>query len=58
MEYWSILKLIGILKFIMNFHSQWEVMLSALEYIKIIIGIRLVRKAVLMVRVMVAGEFL
>lgn len=42
----------------MNFHSQWEVMLSALECMKIIIGTRLVRKAVLMVLVMVAGVFL
>lgn len=31
MEYWSILKLRGILKFMMNFHSQVEVMLSVPE---------------------------
>lgn len=57
MEYWSILKLRGILKFAMNFHSQLEVMLSVPEYRKSDIGIRLIRKAVLMVRMMVVGEF-
>lgn len=30
-EYWSILKLSGILKFMMNFHSQLEMMLSVPE---------------------------
>lgn len=30
-EYWSILKLNGILKFMMNFHSQWEIILSVPE---------------------------
>lgn len=29
MEYWSILKLSGILKFMINFHSQCDVMLSS-----------------------------
>ena len=55
MEYWSILRLRGILKFVMNFHSQWEMMLSEPEYMKRDIGTRLVKKAVLMVRVMVVG---
>lgn len=55
-EYWSILKLRGILKFVMNFHSQWEMMLSDPENMKRDIGTRLVRKAVLMVCVMVVGE--
>lgn len=47
-EYWSILKLRGILKFMMNFHSQCEVMLSSPDCIKSVVGIRLIRKAVLM----------
>lgn len=42
----------------MNFHSQCEVMLSSPEYVKSIIGARLIRKADLMVKVMVLGEFL
>lgn len=42
----------------MNFHSQCEVMLSNPEYVKSVIGARLIRKAVLIVRVMVLGEFL
>lgn len=54
-EYWSILRLRGTLKFVMNFHSQWEMMLSDPEYMKMVIGIRLVRKAVLIVSVMEAG---
>lgn len=58
MEYWSNLRLSGILKFMVNFHSQWEVMLSKPDWIKIAVGIRLVRKAVLIARVMVLGEFL
>lgn len=58
MEYWSILRLIGILKFMINFHSQWEIMLSTLEYMKIAIGARLVRKAVLTVWVIKVGELL
>lgn len=58
MEYWSILKLSGILKFVVNFHSQQEVMLSMPEYMKRIMGIRLIMKAVLTVRVVVVGEFL
>lgn len=57
MEYWSILKLSGILKFMMNFHSQWEIMLSIPECMKSVMGIRLIRKAVLTVRVMWVGEF-
>ena len=56
-EYWSILKLRGILKFVMNFHSQWEIRLSVPEYMKMIIGTRLARKAILTVRVIVVGEF-
>lgn len=56
-EYWSIFKLIGILKFVVNFHSQCEVILSSPDCIKIVVGIRLVRKAALVVRVMVLGEF-
>lgn len=40
-----------------SFHSQWEVMLSVPEYMKRVIGTRLIRKAVLTVRVMVVGEF-
>ena len=40
----------------MNFHSQWEMMLSDPEYMKRDIGTRLVRKAALMVCVMVVGE--
>lgn len=55
-EYWSILKLSGILKFVMNFHSQWEMMLSDPEYMNSDVGMRLIRKAVLMVCVMVVGE--
>lgn len=42
----------------MNFHSQREVRLSVPEWMKIIIGIKLIRKEVLTVRVIVAGEFL
>lgn len=57
MEYWSILKLNGILKFMINFHSQCEVILSNPECMKSVVGIKLVRKAVLIVRVMVLGEF-
>lgn len=57
-EYWSILKLSGILKFVVNFHSQQEAMLSMPEYMKRAIGTRLIMKAVLTVRVIVAGEFL
>lgn len=57
-EYWSILKLRGILKFVINFHSQWDTVLSRPEYMKMVAGIRLVKKAVLMVRVMLDGEFL
>lgn len=57
MEYWSILKLRGILKFIVSFHSQLDVMLSVLENVNSSMGTRLVRKAVLTVRVMVIGEF-
>lgn len=30
-EYWSIFRLSGILKFMMNFHSQWQVMDSTPE---------------------------
>lgn len=30
-EYWSIVRLRGILKFIMNFHSQWQAMDSTPE---------------------------
>lgn len=30
-EYWSIFRLRGILKFIINFHSQWQVMDSSPE---------------------------
>lgn len=56
-EYWSILKLMGILKFIMNFHSQVEVMLSMFECMNMVMGTKLVKKAVLTVRVMVLGEF-
>lgn len=48
-EYWSILRLIGILKFMMNFHSQLEIILSMPECINRAIGTRLVRKAVLTV---------
>lgn len=32
MEYWSILRLMGILKFVRNFHSQCEMILSVPEY--------------------------
>lgn len=56
-EYWSILKLSGILKFVVNFHSQLVVVLSMPEYMKSTIGSRLTRKAVLTVCVMVRGEF-
>lgn len=56
-EYWSILKLSGILKFVVNFHSQWVVMLSMPECMKSIIGTRLTRKATLTVCVIVVGEF-
>lgn len=57
MEYWSNLKLSGILKFMRNFHSMQEVMLSVPRYINNVVGTRLIKKAVLTVRVMVAGEF-
>lgn len=57
MEYWSILKLRGILKFVMDFHSQLDMMLSALECMNSDIGTRLVRKVVLAEHIMVAGEF-
>lgn len=57
MEYWSILKLRGILKFVMNFHSQLDMMLSALECLNSDIATRLVRKVALTEHVMVAGEF-
>lgn len=57
MEYWSILRLRGILKFMVNFHSQLDVMLSVLESVNSSMGTRLVRKAALTVRVMVVGEF-
>lgn len=57
MEYWSILKLSGILKFMVNFHSQCEVMLSSPDCMNSVIGRRLIRKEDLMVRVMVLGEF-
>lgn len=40
-----------------NFHSQWVMMLSMPEYMKSIIGTRLIRKAILTVRVMMVGEF-
>lgn len=58
MEYWSILRLRGILKVMVNFHSQCEVTLSNPDCMKRAIGARLIRKAVLMLRVMVLGEFL
>lgn len=51
------MKLSGILKFVVNFHSQWVMMLSMPEYMKSIIGTRLIRKAILTVRVMMVGEF-
>ena len=57
MEYWSILRLRGILKFMMNFHSQQETILSVPEYVKRVAGTKLIRKAVLTERVMVVGEF-
>lgn len=47
----------GILKFIMNFHSQVEITLSMPECINRVVGTRLVRKAVLTAWVMVVGEF-
>lgn len=56
-EYWSIFRLSGILKFMMNFHSQCEIILSMPECMNSIVGTRLVRKAVLTVCVMVVGEF-
>lgn len=56
-EYWSIFRLIGILKFAVNFHSQQVVMLSVFEYMKIVMGSRLIRNAVLMACVIVVGEF-
>lgn len=56
-EYWSILRLIGILKFMMNFHSRWEVMLSGPRYINSVIGTRLIRNAILTACVMAVGEF-
>lgn len=56
-EYWSIFRLIGILKFVVSFHSQQVVMFSVFEYMKIVMGTRLIRNAVLMVRVMMVGEF-
>ena len=57
MEYWSIFRLRGILKFMMNFHSQQEVMLSIPRYANSVIGTRLIMKAVFTVLVMVVGEF-
>lgn len=56
-EYWSIFRLRGILKFMMNFHSQQEVILSMPRYVNSVIGTRLVMKAVFTVLVMVVGEF-
>lgn len=56
-EYWSIFRVSGILKFMMNFHSQWKVMFSMPEYMNMAIGIRLIMKEVLTVCVMVLGEF-
>lgn len=41
----------------MNFHSQKEVRLSVPEWMKIVIGIRLIRKEVFTVLVMVLGVF-
>ena len=55
-EYWSIFRLIGILKFVVNFHSQQVVMLSVFEYIKSTMGIKLIRNAVLMAWVTMVGE--
>lgn len=54
-EYRSILKLMGILKFVMNFHSQLEMMLSVPEYMNMVVGTKLARKAVFTERVMVVG---
>ena len=56
-EYWSIFRLIGILKFVVSFHSQQVAMLSVFEYIKIVMGTKLIRNAVLVVWVIVVGEF-
>lgn len=58
MEYMSIFREMGILKLGINCHSQWVAMLSAPEWMKIVVGIRLIRKAVLMVLVMDMGSFL
>ena len=57
MEYMSIFREMGILKLGINCHSQWVAMLSAPEWMKIVVGIRLIRKAVLMVLVMDMGGF-
>ncbi len=57
MEYMSIFREMGILKLGINCHSQWVAMLSAPEWMKIVVGIRLIRKAVLMVLAMDMGEF-
>lgn len=54
--YWSILKLSGILKRMMNCHPRWEAMLSDSECRNSATGTRLVRRAILTARVMVAGE--
>ena len=56
-EYWSIFRLIGILKFVVSFHSQQVAMLSVFEYIKTVMGTKLIRNAVLVVWVIVVGEF-
>lgn len=57
MEYRSSLRLIGILKLVVSFHSQHEVMVSMFEWMNRVVGIRLVKKAVLMVDVIMVGEF-
>lgn len=57
MEYWSNLKLSGILKFMINFHSQWEVMLSVFVYMNVYMGSRLVMNAVLVECTIRVGEF-
>ena len=53
-EYRSSLRLIGILKFIMGFHSQQEMMCSVPEWMNRVVGMRLIRKAVLVADVIVA----
>ena len=40
MEYMSIFREMGILKLGINCHSQWVAMLSAPEWMKIVVGIR------------------